>query len=208
MLQYITNTECGKSIEEQVRGVLRGGCKWIQIRMKDASDDEIRVVVGNIKEECFHADAFLILNDRVELAKELEVSGVHLGVEDMSPSQARIILGAGAVIGATANDMARIEALHAFDIDYFGIGPFAPTVTKKKLAPVLGLKGMEEICLRMEQEQIDIANVAVGGIRLEDVVPLMECGVNGIAVSGAIANAPDIAKATAEFLSVLKPFEK
>lgn len=208
MLQYITNTECGKSIEEQVRGVLKGGCKWIQVRMKEASDNDIRAVVSNIKEECFKADAFLILNDRVELAKELEVSGVHLGAEDMSPSQARMIMGAGAVIGATANDMARIEMLKTLDIDYFGIGPFAPTSTKKKLAPLLGLKGMEEISHRMKQEHIDIAHVAVGGIKLEDVVPLMECGVNGIAVSGAIANAPDIAKATAEFLSALKQFEK
>ncbi len=88
------------------------------------------------------------------------------------------------------------------------MGPYAMTTTKKNLAPILGLEGVRTLCKDMEQLEIDIAHVAVGGIKLEDVVPLMEAGANGVAVSGAIANAEDIARETSRFLEALKPFMK
>lgn len=78
MLQYITNTDCKVPVAEQVSAVIAGGCRWVQIRMKDATDDEIREVVEKVKPECMEKNVFLILNDRVELAKELNVGGVHL----------------------------------------------------------------------------------------------------------------------------------
>lgn len=208
LLQYITNTDSPVSVVDQVRGVLDGGCRWIQVRMKDASDEEVTKVIEKIKPWCLDEGAFLILNDRVELAKTLDVGGVHLGKDDMPPSQARMILGPAAVIGVTANTFQDVLAVRSLDIDYFGFGPYAETKTKKNLAPVLGLKGIAELSRRMLQEEIDIPHVAVGGIRKEDVVALMKAGVNGVAVSGAIAFAPDIRKATEEFVEILKPFVK
>lgn len=200
MLQYITNTECQRSVVDQIAGVLDGGCRWIQIRMKDACDDEIRQVVRDVKPMCAKYDAFLLLNDRVELAKELELTGVHLGKEDMPVSQARSILGPAAVIGATVNTYEDILRLRALDIDYFGIGPYSMTSTKKKLAPVLGLDGIANLCRRMREDEIEIATVAVGGITLSDVDKLMQAGVQGVAVSGAIANAADLVNTTREFI--------
>lgn len=208
MLQYITNTDCRVPVAEQVRQVIAGGCRWIQIRMKDATDEEIKNVVEEIKPLCIETESFLILNDRAELAKTLDVGGVHLGKMDMLPSKARLLLGPAAVIGVTANTFDDVLAVRALDVDYIGIGPFRHTDTKRNLAPILGIDGIRDICTRMEQEEINIARVAVGGIRLEDVDALMESGVNGIAVSGAIAFAPDIKKATEEFLGRLRPFEK
>lgn len=207
MLQYITNTESRVPAIDQVRAVLDGGCRWIQVRMKDASDEEIAKVIETIKPWCLEKEAFLILNDRVELARTLDVGGVHLGKTDMSPHQARTILGPAAVIGVTANTFDDIREVANLDIDYIGIGPFADTRTKKNLAPILGLEGIRNLNIRMRENHIEIAHVAVGGIRIEDVAPLMEAGVNGIAVSGAIANAPDIEKATRHIISALKPFQ-
>lgn len=200
MLQYITNTDCQTSVIDQVMAVIDGGCRWIQVRMKDASDDEIRTVVEAIKPRCIETQSFLILNDRVELAKKLDVGGVHLGKDDMLCSQARMILGPAAVIGVTANTIEDIEKVKSLDIDYIGIGPFAHTTTKKRLAPVLGLEGIREICRQMNERGIELPHVAVGGIRLEDIDALLEAGVNGAAVSGAIANAPDIREATRLFI--------
>ena len=200
MLQYITNTECQRSVVDQIAGVLEGGCRWIQIRMKDASDDEIRQVVRDVKPMCAKYDAFLLLNDRVELTKELELTGVHLGKEDMPVSQARSILGPAAVVGATVNTYEDILRLRALDIDYFGIGPYSMTSTKKNLAPVLGLDGVANLCGRMREDEIEIATVAVGGITLSDVNKLMQAGVQGVAVSGAIANAADLVQTTREFI--------
>lgn len=208
MLQFITNTESKTPVTDQIRGVIAGGGRWIQIRMKDASDEEISKVVEAVKPLCIETESFLILNDRVELAKTLDVGGVHLGKDDMFPSKARMILGPAAVIGVTANTIEDIEAVKAMDIDYFGIGPFASTTTKKNLAPILGIDGVRKISVEMRNREIDIAHVAVGGIKEDDVVALMETGINGIAVSGAIANAGDIEKATKRFLEIMKPFEK
>lgn len=208
MLQFITNTESPVPVVEQVREVINGGCRWIQVRMKDAFDQEISDVIEEIKPLCIEKEVFLILNDRVELAKKLDVGGVHIGKTDMLPSQARLLLGPAAVIGVTANTFEDVLAVRSLDIDYIGIGPFRFTETKKNLAPVLATEGIQSICGRMEAEEINIPRVAVGGIRKEDVRPLMEAGVNGVAVSGALAFARDIASETAEFLKILAPFEK
>ncbi len=207
MLQYITNSHCGRSEVEQVKAVLEGGCKWIQIRMKESSDDEIRKVVDEIKPLCLEKDALIILNDRVDLAKELETSGVHLGKTDMLPSKARLELGPSAVIGVTVNTFEDIIAVRSLDIDYLGMGPFQFTETKKNLAPQLGSDGIRSLCARMEEAEIEIAKVAVGGIRYEDIDLLMQSGVNGLAVSGAIAMAKDMAEETHRFLEALSKYQ-
>lgn len=201
MLQYITNTDCNVPVVDQINAVIDGGCRWVQIRMKEASDDEIRKVVEAVKPRCIEMECFLLLDDRVELAKELNVGGVHLGKEDMPCSKARMILGPGAVIGVTANTFADIEAVRNLDVDYIGMGPFAMTSTKKNLAPMLGLDGIRILCNDMERAMINIPRVAVGGITLEDVENLLHAGVNGIAVSGAIAFARDIAEETRRFIA-------
>lgn len=203
MLQYITNTECGKPIIDQVKAVLEGGCKWIQLRMKDASVDELLEMAKKVKELTDEKEAFLIINDSVEVCREANATGVHLGKEDMLPSKARLELGPLAVIGVTANRFDDIKAVRSLDIDYIGMGPFAETSTKKNLAPILGIEGIAALCNEMKAAEINIAHVAVGGIQLGDVEALLEAGVDGIAVSGAIANAEDLIAATREFCRLL-----
>lgn len=208
MLQFITNTEAGASPAEQIKGAIAGGCRWVQIRMKEASDEDIEKVVAEIKPLCIETETFLILDDRVELAKKLDVGGVHLGKNDMLPSKARMLLGPAAVIGVTANTIDDIIAVRSLDIDYIGMGPFAYTNTKKNLSPMLGAEGIRSLCSDMERLEINIGHVAVGGIRLEDVRTIMEAGANGVAVSGSIAFANDIPDATAKFLEALESFRK
>ncbi len=203
MLQYITNTQCGKPILDQVKAVLEGGCRWIQLRMKDASQEELLEMAKKVKELTDEKEAFLIINDSVEVCRDANATGVHLGQKDMLPSKARVELGPLAVIGVTANTFDQIKAVRALDIDYIGIGPFADTKTKENLAPVLGLEGISKLCNEMKAEEINIAHVAVGGVKLEDVQPLLEAGVDGIAVSGAIAFADDMAEATRQFCKLL-----
>lgn len=208
MLQYITSTSAPIPVTDQVKAVLAGGCRWIQVRMKEASDDEIATVIDTIKPWCLEKEAFLIINDRVALAKKLDVGGVHLGKTDMLPSKARLELGPAAVIGVTANTFADIEAVKALDIDYIGIGPYTMTDTKKNLAPILGLEGIRELCRQMLEAEINIPHVAVGGITIDDVVPLMEAGVNGVAVSADIAFSDDPEKQTRRYIDILEKFEK
>ena len=203
MLQYITNSQSQHSVTNQIFAVIEGGCRWVQIRMKDSSDEEIKEVVEAVKPKCIETGTFLLLDDNVELAKELNVGGVHLGKDDMPVSKARMLLGPAAVIGVTANTYADVAAVSNLDIDYYGIGPFANTKTKANLSPILGLQGIRDICYEMEKNEINIARVAVGGITLEDVLPLLEAGLNGIAVSGAIAFADDMVAETKKFIDLL-----
>lgn len=208
MLQFITNTDAHVSPVEQIKAVIAGGGRWVQIRMKDASDEEITKVVNEVKPLCLETETFLILNDRVELAKTLDVGGVHLGKEDMLPSKARLILGPAAVIGVTAHKFEDIMAVRSLDIDYIGIGPYSHTQTKKNHSEILGVEGIRKMCAEMEINEINIGHVAIGGITLDDVDDLMNAGCNGIAVSSAIAKSHDIEKATREFLDKLRPYLK
>ena len=210
MLQFITNNSDKYSIAEEVQMALEGGCRWIQLRMKGASDEEVMETAAQLIEMCRENNAFLIVDDRVNVVNELKVSGVHLGKEDMDPMEARELLDPDAIIGVTANTAADIIKYKGKDIDYIGLGPFRHTTTKEKLAPILGLEGYREIVKDVREAGIEFPIVAIGGITLEDVVPLMKTGVNGIAVSGAIINAEDPMLYTSRIMEKLLdvPYDK
>lgn len=191
MLQFITNPSDRWSISEEVQMAIEGGCRWIQLRMKDASDEEVRQTALELIPICRDHDTFLIIDDRVELVNELRVSGVHLGRNDMDPMEARELLGPHAIIGVTANTAEEIIKWKGKDVDYVGLGPVHTTTTKKNLAPVLGADGVKEIVDTVRQAGVELPIVAIGGLTIDDVDPLKAAGVNGIAVSGAIINAPD-----------------
>jgi len=143
MLQLITDGSSVQEIVSQSQAAIRGGCRWIQVRMKEASDEEVSAVVKAIRPLCATTQTTLLLDDRVQLAKTLLVDGVHLGKLDMSPLEARRILGEKAIIGGTANTLDDVVRLSGLPVNYLGIGPFRFTSTKKRLAPVLGLVGYQ-----------------------------------------------------------------
>lgn len=191
MLQFITHPSEHYSIAEEAQMAIEGGCRWIQLRIKDASDDEVRQVAMEIIPMCRETETFLIIDDRVELVNELKVSGVHLGKNDMDPLEAREILGPHAIIGITANTAEDIIRYKGKDVDYVGLGPFRHTTTKKNLSPVLGIEGYASVVSQVRQAGVELPIVAIGGITIDDIDAIMATGVNGIAVSGAIINAPD-----------------
>lgn len=191
MLQFITHESDKYSIAEEVQMAIEGGCRWVQLRMKDATDEQVREVALELIPLCRETDTFLIIDDRVNVVNDLKVSGVHLGKHDMDPLEAREILGPHAVIGFTANTANDILKYKGKDLDYVGLGPFRFTTTKKNLAPELGLEGYRKIVDEVRAAGCEFPIVAIGGITLDDVEPLMATGVNGIAVSGAIINADD-----------------
>ncbi len=195
MLQFITHTFEG--LEE----ALRGGCRWVQLRMKDASDDEFSEMANRFIPLCRRYNATLIFDDRVDLAASLDADGVHLGKNDMPVDEARKILGHTKIIGATANTADDvIKAYHA-GADYIGVGPFRYTTTKKNLSPILGLDGYYEIMTQIRHAGVNLPVVAIGGIRLDDIIELRKTGVNGIAVSGLILNSDNIKETTENIIA-------
>lgn len=203
MLQFITHPSDKYTIVEEAKMAIDGGCKWIQIRMKHATDEEVSDVANQLIPICKENGVILVLNDRVELTKTLGVHGVHIGKEDMPPKEAREYLGAEAIIGVTANTAEDIIALKGLDIDYVGLGPFRHTNTKEKLSPVLGLDGYTEIITTVRNAGITLPIVAIGGITIDDIEAIMNCGVNGIAMSGSIINSENPTEYTTQILDKL-----
>ena len=190
-IQFITHETGSIGYVEGARMALEGGCKWIQLRMKDASDDEVRKAAAEIQPMCKEHEAVFLLDDRVKLAKELHADGVHLGKNDMPIDEARRILGEEYIIGGTANTFEDIQRIAAQGADYIGCGPFRFTTTKKNLAPVLGIEGYRDIIAKMRNAGINIPMVAIGGITPDDIDEILATGVQGIAVSGTVLNADD-----------------
>ncbi len=183
--------------------VIDGGCKWVQLRMKDASYDELKATAEDIIPICKDAGVILVIDDNVALVKELRVHGVHLGKEDMDPQKAREMLGPHAIIGVTANTADDIMAMRGIDVDYVGLGPFRHTTTKKKLAPVIGLDGYTSIMQEVKSKGNKLPVVAIGGITADDVEQVMATGVQGLAMSGAIINSDNPADYVDRVLSLL-----
>ncbi len=190
MIQFISHYNDRYSYLDSIRLALKGGCRWVQLRMKDCTDEEVRVVAHKVMSMCHEVGAVFVLDDRVALAKELGC-GVHLGKNDMPISEARKTLGEEAIIGGTANTFEDLMVHVRSGASYIGCGPFRFTTTKKNLSPVLGIEGYRSIVGKCTEQGITIPIVAIGGITLDDVADVIATGVNGIAVSGAVLNATD-----------------
>lgn len=190
-LQFITHFNDRYSYLDSARIALEGGCRWVQLRMKNASDEEFVPVAREVAGLCREYEAVFILDDRVNLVREVGADGVHLGRNDMPVCQARQILGKDYIIGGTANTIEDIERVYSEGGDYIGCGPFRFTTTKDNLSPVLGLEGYRNLVNGMNDRNINIPIVAIGGIMFDDISDIMQTGVKGIALSGSVLNAED-----------------
>ena len=203
-LQFITHRTERFDEFDSAKIALEGGCRWIQLRMKEASLEEIKQVALRLKPLCESYNAVFLLNDHVELCKEIGASGVHLGKTDMNPLEARTLLGNNFIIGGTCNTFEDIENLKDKHVDYIGLGPFRFTKTKQNLSPVLGIEGYENIVNQCKKSNINVPIVAIGGITAEDVFPILQTGINGIALSGAILRAENPVEEMGKIVSLQK----
>lgn len=202
-LQFISHHNEQLTYLDGIHEALKGGCRWVQLRMKGATDDEVRPIAYQVKEWCKGTGATFIIDDRVELVKEVGADGVHLGKNDMPIAEARQILGDDFIIGGTANTFDDIKAHDEAGADYIGCGPYRFTTTKEKLSPILGLDGYQRIIQEMKANHIDLPIVAIGGITIVDIPDILRTGVTGIALSGSILNAEDPAQMTHNIMQLI-----
>jgi thiamine-phosphate pyrophosphorylase len=162
-----------------------GDVAALQIRLKDTSPDEICAVAKVLTPIAHRHGTAVLMNDFVELAKELRIDGVHVGQSDMAYRDARRILGASAMIGVTCHN-SRHLAMDAAEAgaDYVAFGAFYPTSTK-------AVEHMAELeTLSIWQETMETPCVAIGGITPENAAHVAQAGADFIAVSGAVWNHP------------------
>lgn len=201
-VQFITHYTDRYSYLDSARMALEGGCRWIQLRMKDHSLDEVEEIGRKVQALCKQYEAIFIIDDHVELAKKLQADGVHLGLKDMPVREARQVLGEEFLIGGTANTFEDIVQHWQGGADYIGCGPFRYTDTKKNLSPMLGLEGYASILRQMREADIPLPVVAIGGITRTDIPAILQTGVRGIALSGTVLRAEDPVQEMREILTL------
>lgn len=203
MIQFITHSNNRYGYVDGARLALEGGCRWVQLRMKEATEAEFMAAATEIGRLCKKHGATFVLDDHVEWVEKTGADGVHLGKNDMPIDEARKILGSDKIIGGTANTFEDVERLYRQGADYIGCGPFRFTTTKKNLSPVLGLEGYQHIVDQMKSHGINLPIVAIGGILESDIKSILATGVSGIAVSGGILNAENPVEEMQRFLKYL-----
>ena len=184
MLQYIISKNERYNIEEQTKIALDAGCRWIELDFDNTPIEDTKLIIEKIIPLCKETDAILIIDDYIDLVKELEVTGVRLCKKNTTPTAARNILEGGPIIGVNVRSVGDIYALKGIDIDYVALGDFE----------TLGIDSYKKIVSEVRNAGIELPIVAYGDIYIEDIDNIMSTGVNGIAMSKAITNAENPTK--------------
>ena len=199
-IQYISQGNTANEHFDNCKNVLEAGGKWIQLRMKKFSSQEVKETALRVQLICKDFEAIFILNDNVKLTKEIDADGVHLGLTDTTISKALEQLDENKIVGGTANTYEDVVQRINEGCDYIGLGPFRFTKTKDNLSPTLGLEGYKTLIDRLTEEQLQIPIIAIGGIEIEDISSILMTGVQGVALSSVLSNTI----ATKENMDIIK----
>ena len=174
-----------------VDGALRGGADVVQLRLKQARDDRLRAEAERIRALTAAHGALFILNDRPDLAAEVEADGVHVGQDDMPVSRARELVGPERLVGLSTHTPAQIDAANRSGADYIGVGPVHATPTKPG-RPAVGLGLIEHAA-----GHATLPFFAIGGITEDNAAAVRAAGATRLAVVRAITLAEDPERAAA-----------
>ncbi|WP_286172937.1 thiamine phosphate synthase [Caproiciproducens sp. MSJ-32] len=187
-----------KSLSMVVREALEGGASFIQLREKNLPFDEFLAEANEIKELCKEYMVPFVINDNVDVALACDADGVHLGQDDMSPIEARKMLGDNKIIGISAVNLEQAILAEKQGADYLGVGAVFPTSTKED-ADYVSYEELKKIC-----EAVSIPVVAIGGIGANNIMELKGSGIDGISVVSAIFAQKNIKEATENLLKLSK----
>lgn len=189
MLQFIASVNDEYSIPEQIQMVTEGGCAWVQLRVPYLDDVEIRELATEIVPLCKESKTILMIEDHVELARELSLHGVHLTAGDMEPAAVRELLGPEAIIGVQSPDISALPGLKTADIDYVTFSP-------------MSLDGLASKVGEARAAGCDLPIVAE--IKEGDPVEVIRAsGCSGVAVDSLIMNSPDPVEETRRMIASL-----
>lgn len=167
---------------EQVKQLITGGAKFIQLREKYASPKEFYESAKEVMDFVRNTEVKIIINDRIDIALAVKADGVHLGQDDLSPASAREILGEDAIIGFSTHDVAQAIDATQFPINYVAIGPIFDTTTKENPDATIGISGLKSIRSAIG----DFPLVAIGGIDFENYHAVLENGADSVAIISSI----------------------
>ncbi len=191
-----------KSLSQKVKEVIEGGATFIQLREKNLNQADLLLEAKEIQALCKKAHIPFVINDDVQLAKEIDADGVHVGQEDMEAASARELLGPDKIVGVSAQTVEQALLAEKMGADYLGVGAVFPTNSKDDAEDV-SYETLKAIC-----EAVSIPVIAIGGIHKDNVLQLKGSGIVGIAVISALFSQEDSCQATKELKEkVLKLYE-
>ncbi len=181
-----------RGLAETVRQAVAGGVTMVQIRDPRAETRRLVEETYALKQLLKPLNVALIVNDRVDVVLAAGADGVHLGQDDMTPSDARRILGEDFLIGLSVGSPEEFEASrdHLHAVDYLGVGPVEATSTKADAGNAIGVEGLARV-----RALTSLPVVAIGGIGAGNIAPALRAGAGGVAVVSAICGADDPAEA-------------
>jgi thiamine-phosphate pyrophosphorylase len=188
----------GRDPEPVLQAALAGGVDVVQLREKDAPDDEVLRAAEVFRRVATEHEVPFILNDRPDLAVRAGADGVHLGQDDMPVAQAREIVGDELIVGRSTHTPAQVDAANDEAIDYFASGPVHATPTKPG-RPAVGLELVRHAAARARHPWF-----AIGGIDAETIGAAVEAGARRVVVVRAIAEAEDPEAAARGLRAVLE----
>ncbi|MGZ3778048.1 MAG: thiamine phosphate synthase [Mucilaginibacter sp.] len=193
---YLTQDMPNRSHADQAHMACGAGANWIQYRCLTKTESELIDEINEIAAICDDWGATLILTNHYHLLDLVDAQGVHIEDFDADFAEIRAEIGDDKTLGASATNIESLLKVQATGaVDYCGYGPFAHTDTKPNNKPLLGFDGYRQL----EKYNVDIPVIAVGGIQLQDVEPLLQTGIHGIAVSAGVNLAENPATVFREF---------
>jgi thiamine-phosphate pyrophosphorylase len=180
---------------------LRGaGVELLQLRDKTGAPQKILRAASSIRDVFAGAECRLILNDRADLALLAEWDGVHVGQGDLSPEDARQVVGVARWVGVSTHTEEQVRQAELSCADYVAVGPVFATDTKLDAEPVIGLAGV-----RLARKLTAKPIVAIGGITRKNARSVIDAGADSVAViSALIVEGESVEKVARDFLDVLR----
>jgi len=186
----------GRDLLDVVEQAIQGGVGCVQLREKNLATRDFVECARALKTLLTRYKVPLIINDRLDIALVCGADGLHLGQQDLSVEDARRWLPPGSWLGLTVNSVADAHAACGLDVDYLGVGPVFPTVTKTDASPPLGLDGFAAV-----RAASTLPLIAIGGIDRDNARSLFAAGADGLAVVSAICSDSDPKRAAEALLA-------
>lgn len=170
-----------------LRRMLEGGVGIVQLRAKRQTPAEIESLASCLHPIAKEAGIPFILNDHPALAGRLGLEGAHVGQDDLAAAEARSLIGgAGRILGKSTHSVQQAIATAAEGVDYIGFGPLFATPTKPDYTPI----GLDEI--RKVHQEVAIPIFCIGGVKLENLQPILDAGARRVVIVSGILQASDI----------------
>ena len=178
------------------------GVTLLEYRNKTGGDAELLADAEVLRASLPAGQVKLILDDRADLVERIGFDGVHVDAGDLSPAEARRLLGPERIVGTFGGGAAgMLPGILEAPADYFSIGPVFATRTKQTSSPLIGMEGVRRL---RADAGAGPALVAIGGITLATAAEALSAGATVVAIAGALFRQTDPA---AEFRRWLRELE-